>query len=180
MTSLQVSLQSSPDPAFSSWVSELMRHLRSRLPNREDAEDITQEACLQFVQARRKERDMHNPRAYLFTIAHHLLYHRYAAQSRRPRPTELDFEEVSAADEIGTDDQVMHSACVEKINRAARELSPKCRQALTLKWHKEMRVAEIAEHMGLSKGMVKKYLAQGLTHFRRRLKPDDVAEFLIK
>ena len=42
-----------------------------------------------------------------------------------------------------------------------------------------LRIAEIAERMQLSHGMVKKYLAQGLSHLRKRLDPDDVANFVI-
>ena len=52
---------------------------------------------------------------------------------------------------------------------ALRELSPKCQRALLLRWREGLKVAEIAEIMQLSRGMVKKYLAQGLVHFRKRL-----------
>ena len=57
----------------------------------------------------------------------------------------------------------------DRVNRAWRELSPKCQQALLLRWRDGLRVKEICAEMGLSQGMVKKYLAQGLAHFRKRL-----------
>lgn len=61
----------------------------------------------------------------------------------------------------------------EWINDAVAELSPKCREALYLRWRKGYRVDEIAQAMGLSRGMVKKYLARGLAHCRKRLASAD-------
>ena len=64
----------------------------------------------------------------------------------------------------------------QQINRAVQELSPKCQQALRLRWREGLRVAEIAERMDLSTAMVKKYLAQGLAHCRKRLNRYVVAD----
>ena len=48
-------------------------------------------------------------------------------------------------------------------------LNPKCRAALILQRRDGLTVDEIAAELGLSRGMVKKYLAKGLTHIRQRL-----------
>lgn len=62
---------------------------------------------------------------------------------------------------------VSDAAHMQRINRAWRELPPKCQQVLRLRWREGLRVKEICVEMGLSQGMVKKYLATGLAHFRK-------------
>lgn len=64
----------------------------------------------------------------------------------------------------------------QQVNHAMQELPPKCQQALCLRWQEGLRVAEIAEQMSLSQGMVKKYLATGIGYFRKRLNRHIVAD----
>lgn len=51
-----------------------------------------------------------------------------------------------------------------------RALPHKCQTALVLRWRYSLRIAETADHMGLSRGMVKKYLANGLDYAKSRLR----------
>ena len=149
-------------------VDALIRCLRGKLASREDAEDIAQEAYLRLLQAADRGLEIQNPKAYLTTIAHNLLYHHYKARGRSTITSDVDVDALEAED---TDPESSTALAIrtDRINRAWRELSPKCQQALHLRWRKGLRVKEIANEMGLSHGMVKKYLAQGLAHFRRRL-----------
>ena len=147
--------------------ANLYAYLRLRLAVSEDAEDIAQEACLRFLKAGTAKRDIRNPRAYLYRIANNLVYHHYRAAGRRVReeidPDTFESEESSLEERVGA------SLCFGQIRCALRELPPKCQTALLLRWRDGLRIAEIAERMTLSQAMVKKYLSQGLAHFRRRL-----------
>ena len=154
--------------------TSLYKHLRSRLALSEDAEDIAQEACLRFLKARAAGHAIQNPKAYLYRIANNLVYHHYHANSKRVREDiELDALE---SGEASIEERVGASVCYGQIRHAMRELSPKCQIALFLRWRDGLRIAEIAERMALSQAMVKKYLAQGLAHFRRRLNPCAAAD----
>lgn len=146
----------------------LRQHLRARLASEHDAEDLAQEACLKLLQAWRKGNDIENPRAYLRTIAQHLLYHHYTKQSKSNIVNDIDVDTVYA-DAPSLEDWTGDAQRAEHLNRALRELSPKCQRALLLRWREGLKVSEIAAAMNLSRGMVKKYLAQGLVHFRKRL-----------
>ena len=150
------------------WATGLREHLNRKLACSYDAEDITQEACIRLLLERRKDKDIRNPRAYLFRIANNLLYQHYARSHRGPSRTDVEVDELAAVDD-SMDENALRATRREQINRAFGELSPKCRQALSLRWAEGLQVPEIALEMNLSQGMVKKYLAKGLAHWRKRL-----------
>jgi len=154
-------------------VTALRRHLSRRLSCEQDVNDIAQEACLRLLQAHRNKANIQNPNAYLYRIAGNLLYHHYAGQAKRDVANTVDN---LADDSSCPEEQTTRAMHAEQINRTVRELSPKCQQALYLRWRKGMQVLEIAEAMNLSRGMVKKYLAQGLAHCRGRLTVEGAEE----
>ena len=150
------------------WTARLKDQLRRRLGCPADAEDLAQEACMRFLQAHRANKPIRNPRAYLFRIGHHLLYHHYKVQLRWHEIPALDSDELideAAVVELEAAEALRRG----RINAAVAELPPKCRQALYLRWREGYLVDEIASEMQLSRAMIKKYLARGLAHCRRRL-----------
>ena len=163
-----VSIQRGTDLALGDMAGSLQRHLRARLPCRCDAEDLAQEAYLKFLQAAQRGLEIENPKTYLFTIAHNLLHHHYKAEARATASDDVDVESLQS-DDVDVERNVMDAARIDRINRAWRELPPKCQRVLQLRWREGLRVKEICTEMDLSQGMVKKYLATGLAHFRKRL-----------
>lgn len=149
-------------------INGLRRQLRSRLGSEHDVEDLAQEACLKFFVEWQRRDDIRNPRAYLLQIARNLVYLHYRRESRAVLDTDVDIDALFV-DEPGFEGLLNDAQRIDKIQSAWRELSPKCQQVLRLRWRDGLRVAEIAERMSLSTGMVKKYLARGLTHCRTRL-----------
>ncbi len=147
------------------YISELHKHLRGRLAGGEDAQDIAQEACLKLLQTKHSE-SIRNPKAYLYRIAHNLLYQHY--NQAPARHSEFEVEQLRAADP-SPEEQAIVDTRRAQIDRALAELPDKCRIVLLLRWRDGLRVAEIAARMQLSRAMVKKYLAAGLAHFRKRL-----------
>ena len=154
-------------------IAALRRHLSRRLSCEQDVNDIAQEACLKLLQAYRNKANIRNPNAYLYRIAGNLLYRHYAGQEKREVANLIDN---LADDSSCPEEQTTRAMHAERINQTVRELSPKCQQALYLRWRKGMQVLEIAEAMNLSRGMVKKYLAKGLAHCRGRLIDRDAEE----
>ena len=129
--------------------------------------DLTQEACLRLLHASRSNR-VDNPRAYLYQIANRLLWQHYTC---RPKiiDTHMDIDALPAP-QSPLEEAVMAQTRQALVQQARRALSPKCQTAIVLRWRHGLPVAEIAKRMNLSRGMVKKYLASGLAHFRRRLR----------
>ena len=153
----------------------LVQHLKRKLASIEEAEDLAQEACLKLLQTSKNGSNIQNPRAYLYRIAHHLLYHHYKRQSKWHMAGDTDVDAVST-DDATLDDWTSYAQRAEYLNKALRELSPKCQRTMLLRWRDELRVADVADEMNLSRSMVKKYLAQGIDHFRQRLRRVSAAD----
>ena len=148
--------------------ASLVQHLKGKLASIEEAEDLAQEACIKFLRANRSEREIEHPKAYLYQIARNLLYHHYRAGAQRVVFAEIDAEEL-ICEGAGLEALTAETFRRQQVNRAVGELPAKCQQVLWLRWREGLRVAEIAEEMDLSAAMVKKYLARGLAHCRKRL-----------
>ena len=148
------------------YIDGLQSYLRVRLANEEDALDITQEACLRVLRV--NPASVENPRAYLYRIAHNLVYQHY--RNRWQRLTNDVETDALASTDPSPEEIAATWIRKRQVETAMRELPMKCRMVLVLRWRDGLRVAEIAERMGLSRAMVKKYLAYGLAHFRKRLR----------
>lgn len=59
----------------------------------------------------------------------------------------------------------------DELRDAVAQLPPKAREAITLRWQRQMRNAEIAEVMGVSVKTVEFSIARALNHLRRILGP---------
>ena len=175
MSTVQAEPQTDTHQLLTHQVTGLHRYLRSKVSCEEDARDIAQEACLKMLQASSKAKDIRYPKAYLYRIAHHLLYHHYASPNESSEAAVTDVDQLHSDDD-GTEELTIDILRREQINKSMRELSAKCQTALVLRWREGLRVAEIAEHMNLSQAMVRKYLATGLAHFRKRLRRFVVAD----
>ena len=58
---------------------------------------------------------------------------------------------------------------VARLGVVLKQLRPKCRAAVELRFTHELSYREIAAHLGVSQQMAKKYVAQALGHCRRRM-----------
>ncbi|WP_157995342.1 RNA polymerase sigma factor [Peristeroidobacter soli] len=148
----------------------LRRYLASRLRNAAaDLPDLVQEVFLRLLRVEQHE-TIRNPQAYLITIASHVLHQHALRQAANPEPTEmLDalFEMQSAVEDPAM--QLETQQRVAQLEQAMRQLSPKARSVLVLHRRDGFSLEEIASHLGMSRGMAKKYLAQALSHCRQRM-----------
>lgn len=117
-----------------------------------DAEDAVQEAFITAIRKRRTLRSVHNPEAWIRTVAlrrlhrgwrHLAVVRRHQALAGAPEPTV----------EVGPE----HVALVT----ALALLDPGQREVVVLHHLADLSVAEIAEHLGLPIGTVKSRLSRG-------------------
>lgn len=143
---------------------------RRKLRSREDASDLAQEVYLRMLRV--KDLDaIHNPEGYLFTIASNLLKEHYLSESRKVKigemtiadVEEIPFETATVEDEIDTERSL---ARTEEI---LAQLKPKCRTAVIMKYKHGLKYKEIADELGISTNMVKKYLVHALVVLRQRM-----------
>jgi RNA polymerase sigma factor (sigma-70 family) len=104
-----------------------------------------------------------NPQLYLYTVASNLVKEHAVRQPRLATSAELD--ETSVAERLGglpaLDSQLEGSQMVERLGTVLAQLPVRWRTALIPQHRYGLTYQEIAERMGVSSNMVKKYLAQG-------------------
>jgi RNA polymerase sigma factor (sigma-70 family) len=141
-----------------------------RLRTKADAADLAQEVYLRFLRVNDPD-TIRNPEAYLFAVAGNLL--KENAILDRRQATNVDIEEADGLQLMTVlsdfDSPLDVSRRVERLRVVLRQLTPKCRAAVVLRYRHELSYEEIADRLEVSTHMVKKYLVQALSHCRRRM-----------
>jgi RNA polymerase sigma-70 factor (ECF subfamily) len=138
--------------------------------NDQDAQDVTQEACLRAFRFFGGYQGG-NMRAWLLTIVRNTGY-TWMHKNRRADSTELFNEEIHSPEVSGRADPEIHvlaSADKETLNRALEELPDVFREALVLREMEDMSYREIADVTSVSLGTVMSRLARARTRLRQSL-----------
>ena len=144
----------------------VLRFLGARLANERDAQDLAQEAYLRLLRAA-DSRLIQDPVAYVLRIARNLLHEWYSSPPESREPA----QELELVDEgMSVEDLTEVSQQMDRLENVLRHLSPKCQAAILMHRRDGMTYDEIAQALGVSSSMVKKYLSQGLARCRARLR----------
>lgn len=148
----------------------LRRYLASRLRNAAaDVPDLVQEVYLRLLRMPKHE-TIRSPQAYLFTVAHNVLCEHRLRQSATPESVQMT-EVLEGMEAYVAEDPATHLETrerIENLDRALREVSPRAYATFVLHRRYGYSLQEIATHFGVSRPMVKKYLAKAVIHCRRR------------
>lgn len=151
------------------------------LKNREDAEEVTQDA---FVRAHRgldKFRGDSSFSTWLFQIATNLAHNKYWYWWRRKRGSSISLEQNLTEDGDASlldilpaegEDPAESSVTQELVDRVAEcmpELNEKHREILILRNVRNLSYEEIADQLGISVGTVKSRIARARESLRTRL-----------
>jgi RNA polymerase sigma-70 factor (ECF subfamily) len=138
--------------------------------NDQDAQDVTQKACLRAFRFFDGYQGG-NTRAWLLTIVRNTCY-TWLHKNRAPGFGEVFDEEIHSAEISGSADpeiQTLASADKKTLQRALEELPEVFREALVLREMEGMSYREIADVMSVSLGTVMSRLARARTRLRQSL-----------
>jgi RNA polymerase sigma-70 factor (ECF subfamily) len=138
--------------------------------NDQDAQDVTQEACLRAFRFFDGYQGG-NMRAWLLTILRNTCY-TWLHQNRRPDTTELFDEDIHSPESSGgVDPEIQLLAVVDKqtLHRALEELPNVFRETLVLREIEGMSYKEIADVTSVSLGTVMSRLARARARLRQTL-----------
>jgi RNA polymerase sigma-70 factor (ECF subfamily) len=141
-----------------------------RLRHPADATDLAQEVYARMLRIKDPDaiRDLD---AYLFTVASNLAKE-HAARDLRHGAV-VDIEDASILDQLVEpatyDSQIDVERQVSRLREVLRQLPPRWHAAIVLQYVHGLSHQAIAEHLGVSPRMVKKYVGQALGRCRRRM-----------
>ncbi len=145
-------------------------YFRRRIVRINEAEDLVQEVYWRFL--RRGHGDtghagIENPEAYLFTVAENLLREHRTAQRRSDQHVELSEVAPSLlAVEDGAESSLDRVLLDRRLAIAFSRLTARQRAVFVMHYRDGMTYLEIAEKLGVSASMVKKYIVKGLAACR--------------
>src|SRR5580692_2640201 len=141
-----------------------------RLRTKADAADLVQEVYLRMLRVS-DPASIHNPEAYLFTVAANLLKENAVADRRPAQEVSVEAAEATPALTLvpGFEAGVDAPLRVARLRAVIEELPLKCSAAVILQYRDGLSHQDIAAQLGGSPRMEKRYLAQALSHCRRRM-----------
>jgi RNA polymerase sigma-70 factor, ECF subfamily len=141
------------------------------LQNREEAEDVVQDALVKAWKSRWRVREPEKFPAWLATITRHRAHDVF--RRRRPMSPE-QMAEFAAADSSSEADpqEIERQAQVQSALAALPELH---RAALMLRYFEEMDYRTIENRLGLTNGALRGILGRALASLRKQLRPALVA-----
>jgi len=145
----------------------LIRFLHARLRSYQEAREVAQEAYVRLL-------SLDEPgavsylRAFLFKTAANLAIDRQRREHTHERATESGSLD-EFADKLTPERHVAGEQQLQRLERLVAALPPKCRQAFVLHQILGKDFGAIAEQLGLSESMVRKYVLRALLYCRARL-----------
>jgi RNA polymerase sigma-70 factor (ECF subfamily) len=148
----------------------LQRYFERRVRPRSDAQELAQEVYFRLLRVPDAEA-IRNPEGYLYAIAANLIKER-AAQRHVSRNC-ISLEDAAfpetLSEEPSCPDILDTARRATRMREVLRQLPVKCQAAVTLHYWHGLSYAEIAQQLGISVNMVKKYLVSALALCRLRM-----------
>lgn len=155
--------------AFNAHAPELRNYLRRRLGDAHTASDLVQDTFLRVIE--RPETRVMDFRAYLYTIARHLLLNHQKQEARR-RTDSVPHEWFGdvAADAPTPEDAADAKLQLERLQRFVGELPVRTQQIFVLNRIDGLTQIEVAGALSISESSVQKHLAMAIQHITERLR----------
>jgi RNA polymerase sigma-70 factor (ECF subfamily) len=141
----------------------LRRYLAARLRNTADVPDLVQEVFLRLLRVERYE-SIRNPEAYVMTVAGHVLHQHTLRLATAPHTVDAIDLVVDLQSVIDSDPgaQVDAQRRLEQLDYALARMAPNVHATFVLHRRDGLTLEEIGKQLGVSRSMVKKYLAKAL------------------
>lgn len=154
-------------------VPKLHSYVRGRVSNKDDAEDIVQDAIYQFL---RTISVLDNPIAHvsswLYTVAHNLIINhgkKHHEESENSFMSDIS-EIMMTGDNDNPDIQMLRSMVWEELDKALAELPAEQREAVVMTEIDGLSVREAAKKMGVSQNTFLSRKHYAVKHIRKRLR----------
>lgn len=148
----------------------LQSFVRSRVSNKDDADDIVQDTFYQFL---RTISIMDNPigqvTSWLYRVAHNLIINHDKKQREDSFMDDLS-EVMMASDEDDPEVQMLRTMVWDELHKAMDELPKEQREAVEMTEIRGLSIKDAAQQMGVTQGTFLSRKHYAVKHIRMRLK----------
>jgi RNA polymerase sigma factor (sigma-70 family) len=148
----------------------LVGYLRARLRSEQEAKEVAQEAYVRLLQLQ-KPGTPGLLRAYLFKTATNIATDRLRHRGVRQRAAQVELFESLSASSTSDDpaEQLLARERTEQLLRCLEELPARCRQVFQMHRLEGLDQRAVADRIGVSERMVRRYVTYALVYCRLRL-----------
>ena len=150
------------------WHDLVLAILTRRLPRRTDVADLAQEVYLRVLRVNHLDL-IRNPRAYLYRVAVNITEEWRLQAARMPTVPHDDMPDELFVTPGSLETWLQDEQHRTAVRNALMELPLVVRTAIVMRVSQDLTHAEIATHMGVTKRMVKRYLAKGYSKLREQM-----------
>lgn len=149
---------------YTQYRSKVLGYIRSRIYNREDAEDLCEEVFEKaFRAADSYDASKSAPGTWLYAITRNAVYD----YCRRVRPVGELPEDLS--DDALPEDNILNEDLLNSLAAALEQLPDELTDIIVLRYYDRLPLTQIAERLGMSYGIVKLRHQKALTLLREEL-----------
>lgn len=160
----------SHEQLLQAYVQPIFGFALNRTGSRAEAEDLAQEIMLEALLALRKQPDIRNLDAYIWTIARYRWAHWAKRRVHAPRTIEINgMSDALVLDEPTADELLVQAEAAASLRRELAYLSDLHRRIVVLHYYEGMKQADIARRLNLPVGTVKWHLHDARKELKRRM-----------
>ena len=167
ITALKGQLPGAMQELVDSYGDRLLRSAFLLCGNETDAQDIVQDTFLQAIRSVHRFQGRSTIYTWLHGILLNLTRHYHRDRKRIVYDDELVGREVSPPNENPS--QLDAGTASSALGEALRQLSAAHREVIVLRYYENMKIHEIAAHLGISKGTVKSRLHYAIGEMQKLL-----------
>jgi RNA polymerase sigma-70 factor (ECF subfamily) len=146
---------------------KIYRYIASKIGNRTDAEDMTQQVFVKSLQSISSYRWRDIPfSAWLFRIAHNQVVDYLRKKTRQPVAS---LDNMLAVADSNPQQSTEDKLAVEQLSSATRHLTPAQQEVIALRFSGELPIAQVAQIMGKTPGAIKALQHSAIAALRKRL-----------
>lgn len=162
---------------FSAHYNKLFAYIMSYAMNRDIAEDITQQAFVNFWRNRKNIDENDAPKSYLYTTAYHLYvdYHR----KEKIQYSIIDQIKAKAVEENDKESKELTERRLEMLKSTIDALPYRCRRILEMNKIEGLKYREISEILGISVKTVESQMRIAFQKIREAFKDEELFLFFL-
>ena len=148
---------------ISAYYEQIYKFCYWKIQNSDEAQDITQDTFIRFLDAAQTYSDIKRPKALLYTIANNLCRN-WAKKARQVSLDALESQELYATDDFA--EKLIQRIC---LSGAVSALPESQKEVLLLRYGQDLKVGEVAEILGLSRFQVMYRIRSALKQLNKNL-----------
>ncbi|MEQ1849777.1 MAG: sigma-70 family RNA polymerase sigma factor [Candidatus Peribacteraceae bacterium] len=164
-----------PDPtslieeAYTQYADAIFRHIYLRLRDRERAKELMQEAFIKAMNALKKNAEIQNLRAFLYTISNNLIID----DVRKKKSLSLDELQESGFEPTGASETSLHTVMEgHRVAEVLGKLREEDRDLIVMRFVDNMKPQEIAEILGIAPNTISVRIHRALKELKSHLRSE--------